>query len=598
MVKRMGLTALILLLFQPVAWAEEETSQPRNQDDLCPALLRMRGQCVTRIMLTPRYIPTNTTEQDLADEASAPHRSLPSPLPLEPIPPWPQPELTAEPLSDGQSWTSPTWDAPLSAREPAPMAVPFVPSQDRFHPAYGRAATELVVSLGIGTAWYWSNTNLNSLDWDYTWRWNSQRNRHANLSGWRFDDNTLHLNSPGHPLAGGAYYALARANGFSIPASFALSMLTGTLWEILIEYKEVVSLNDLVLTGVAGVPLGEAFHQLGAFFRRSYPTASNQLLSWIFGLPVRFHHWLDGTATPRASTLDERGWPGDVIHRFELGLGASVIPSGESEDRQGLELNLRGELIDMNDYDQPGKDVTWHRGPLFTGMGLGATITPRGVEDFVLDAKLTFAGFHARRIEENVDTGALEGFNLFFGSTIAFLHDEYDFAHFRDRLGAVHLPGLSMHLRVFGENVELRYGIDFHPDFAAVQSAAMPSFDQPGSRRDTRSILDDHGYYFAWGFTRNYRLELAYKSLNLRTHLSRQNYRSIDGYDRFQFDLADDVSVADQRTTRETVLEVKLPRANTFVGLSSQRRQRTGTLEDVDGQFEERRLIGRLRFAF
>lgn len=63
------------------------------------------------------------------------------------------------------------------------------------------------------------------------------------------------------------------------------------------------------------------------------------------------------------------------------------------------------------------------------------------MDDFLFNGKLTFGGFHARRLSPNEHSRVLEGFNLFFGPSIAFEHNEYALEEFRDRLGVVHLPG-------------------------------------------------------------------------------------------------------------------------------------------------------------
>ncbi|MFU8806452.1 MAG: hypothetical protein ACNA8W_21750 [Bradymonadaceae bacterium] len=313
---------------------------------------------------------------------------------------------------------------------------------------------------------------------------------------------------------------------------------------------------------------------------------------------MQFHHWLDGEVDRSTRSVDGLGWPEDVLQQVDLALGGSFVPAPDSEARHGLELGIDSELIDIPALNSPGKNVSWHRGSLMTGMGLGSTFAPEGVSDFRFHGRLTFAGFLARSLEENESSGALEGFSLLFGSTIAFRHNEYDFPGFRDRLGVIHLPGLTVDLRLIGDDVGFRFGVDVHPDFAAVQSAALPDYALTNSLDGTKSVLANQGYYYAWGFTRHYRMELSYGALTLRSNVSRQNYRSIEGYDRFQYAVTDDFSIGDRFTTRENTLEFRLLHTPAHVGISSQRRVRTGTIKNIETTLDDRRLIGRLRFGF
>ncbi|MFU8807264.1 MAG: DUF3943 domain-containing protein, partial [Bradymonadaceae bacterium] len=241
---------IIFLIGIPVAGFAEEEAQsveiPETEDELCPLLLRLHGECAPHHLL---ILPT-TAQMDASlrkdeglnlpvnreiDRVLAPPFRDVQESALTPSTPWPLPELSLSP-PDSLYLPKTSWSADTST-EPLARPPSFTDAAPDETTTPWRASLELVGALGLGTAWYWSNTDLNSLDWDYTLTFESQRRRHMNLSGWRFDDNVLPLNSPGHPLAGGSFYALARANNLSMPASFVAAMLTGMAWEILVEYK-------------------------------------------------------------------------------------------------------------------------------------------------------------------------------------------------------------------------------------------------------------------------------------------------------------------------------------------------------------------------
>jgi hypothetical protein len=71
------------------------------------------------------------------------------------------------------------------------------------------------------------------------------------------------VNYIGHPLAGAAYYTMARHTGLSEMESFGYSVLMSTFfWEYGFEaLAERPSIQDLIVTPVIGSLLGELFYQ-------------------------------------------------------------------------------------------------------------------------------------------------------------------------------------------------------------------------------------------------------------------------------------------------------------------------------------------------
>ena len=99
-----------------------------------------------------------------------------------------------------------------SVRGEAPAQSTPGPPSDEAH--YGRAALEMGAVLAVGVGQYWLSASSNHRDWDFPRL--SQRFDEENV---RFDNNTHVTNNLLHPLAGGAYYGLARANGLSVGES-------------------------------------------------------------------------------------------------------------------------------------------------------------------------------------------------------------------------------------------------------------------------------------------------------------------------------------------------------------------------------------------
>ncbi len=82
-----------------------------------------------------------------------------------------------------------------------------------------------------------------------------------NLSSrWVWDDDLFATNQFGHPYMGSLFYTAARANGFTVLESAAVTYVDSLLWELAFE-TEIPSLNDQLITPIAGVLLGEVLHR-------------------------------------------------------------------------------------------------------------------------------------------------------------------------------------------------------------------------------------------------------------------------------------------------------------------------------------------------
>jgi hypothetical protein len=79
-------------------------------------------------------------------------------------------------------------------------------------------------------------------------------------SRWVWDDDLFATNQFGHPYMGSLFYSAARANGMSVLESAAVTYVDSLVWELAFE-TETPSINDQLLTPVAGVLLGEVLHR-------------------------------------------------------------------------------------------------------------------------------------------------------------------------------------------------------------------------------------------------------------------------------------------------------------------------------------------------
>ena len=94
--------------------------------------------------------------------------------------------------------------------------------------------------------------------------------------GFEWDDNTFQVNQFGHPYQGNNYFNAGRANGLSFWESAPLAALGSLTWEYLGE-RHKPSLNDLVMTTMGGISLGEMFHRAAWLVRDTRLTGGARL---------------------------------------------------------------------------------------------------------------------------------------------------------------------------------------------------------------------------------------------------------------------------------------------------------------------------------
>ena len=94
--------------------------------------------------------------------------------------------------------------------------------------------------------------------------------------GFEWDDNTFMINQWGHPYQGGTYFSAGRGNGLSFWESAPLSAFGALTWEYLAE-RHKPSLNDLIVTTLGGIALGEMFHRSAWLIRDTADTGKSRM---------------------------------------------------------------------------------------------------------------------------------------------------------------------------------------------------------------------------------------------------------------------------------------------------------------------------------
>jgi len=137
---------------------------------------------------------------------------------------------------------------------------------------FWRALGEIFALNVLGEVDYYMHLDANSDDWRYRPTWNGVRKKIAD--GPSLDANNFTTNAVGHLYSGNMYFTAARSNGYDFFHSTMFAIGGSVMWEYFGEFKEQVSANDIVFTGIGGAILGEGLTQTSIYieknFRRSF----------------------------------------------------------------------------------------------------------------------------------------------------------------------------------------------------------------------------------------------------------------------------------------------------------------------------------------
>jgi hypothetical protein len=448
-------------------------------------------------------------------------------------------------------------------------------------PSYWRAAGEMVLFLGIGTAWYWIERDRNAFDWDFQgWR------QRFDEESYRFDNNPFQVNFMGHALSGLTYYGMSRANDLGVLASFAYTFMASWMWEFVIEFKERVSINDQIVTPMAGMAVGEFFYKLSRYVT-SAPGGGgrkHRALKWSVGLGVAAHDWLDGRAPPHEDLpADERGFGTDISARFRFAYGAGAARPSEGAQFAVHELAFDGTLVSLPGYLRPG-----HYGLFFTDANVSSmrvrlrfASEGRGGE---MDGDAILLGYHRQAIAEG--RRGQWGQATTVGMNVSYLYRREEYDAFVDRLAITGLPGLALDVHLFAGPALFRIGARLNGDFAGVHSQAYPAWDVRYPGEHPKTILRREQYYYGWGGTGRWLFEVRLPYVELGAAVRYGAWRSQEGLDRSQADVTVDVRARDRALDVEAWLRVVPFDFGLFLEASCELRRRWSWVESFTADRE------------
>lgn len=464
---------------------------------------------------------------------------------------------------------------------------------------YGIAAAEELAFVGIGAIWYFAALEDNKLDWDIE----SLRQRFSRESV-RYDSNTFPMNFVLHPLSGSAYYGFPRTNGLNVLESFALGTAASLTWEFLLEFNERLSINDLLTTPVGGMAIGEFFYRFGRYLN-SAPgggSAWHKAFGYTLGGHVAFHDLVVYTrhGTPLGTVPDSLGYDAAIAHRFIVDAGFGVARTDEDPRFFRYEVRVLADLIAIPGYLRPGATSLFFTDANITRFHLRGSGGPRG-NGVELHADAVLLGYFAQNITQA--GRGLRGFGLAIGSSVAYTYRRDDHADFHDALGITHLPGVALDAHAFLGVAALHLRGRMNGDFAGVHSIAFRHFRAVnGERARTRSVLDNFGYYYGWGYSARVEAELELPYVTFGASACYGRYATHRGLDRAQEEveaLGQDVPGNDRVIDAEAYVRVHPMRHGPLhVELSFARRRRHSRLEAFRETDTYERMLVRLGATF
>lgn len=398
------------------------------------------------------------------------------------------------------------WSKPNLATESDPQGAPVLSYSVAQKPRYLRLAIEELAVLGAGLGQYWYNRGSNSRDWQFNYDWPSLRDR---LEGkaYAFDTNGFDTNFFLHPISGTLYYLTARSNHLGPFESLAVAFGSSFLWEFAGEFQEKLSVNDILVTPLAGMAWGETTTQLGALFFRACPSTRNEILGSTFAPFTALHDAVDG-ATRLHSDCGEGN---NSTHRFRLSLSGGEAWTEGLSPYPEVTAALRTEVIHLPGFDRPGNGhATFSDGNVSRLEFSLALAEPRSADitDVTLLTQTVVAGLHYRN--NYFSHGELRRREAIFGFMIGaeYSRHRYDPQGPADRIFLLDLPGFTT--RYYGHSSGIGWELTLNAggSFGAADSFALSRAERQLPAPELTSVAQSEGYNHVAGVTLNPRARL------------------------------------------------------------------------------------------
>jgi hypothetical protein len=476
-----------------------------------------------------------------------------------------------------------------------------------------RALLEVGGFLAYSTIRYWIEYSQWIEDWQYELTCEDQYRRFLTLEAVRFDSNAFFVNWT-HALAGAFYYQIARANRLTWAESFLMAFGSSLFYEYIGEWREVISVNDMILTSFGGYSIGEPWHQLASYFsRRRSPLL--RALGFIDPF-IKLNAWLD-RKNPASKVYAEPGW-----HGFELSAGWRRLSAPGATPLDTAYIGIETRIVHVPEYGQPGVFRKTLRDTSVSEFSMDLALGRRRPGEENLRPGLDEEAYFFTRVvglaayRQNIDALSRGyAFSVGLGSAFTYLrkrpiyYDSRDFqvhvtpapeppVDFRDKMAVVHIAGPVVDWTRFSRTFRLRAMADAYLDFAMMNAWAFNAYSRLHPIAGLKTTLTYYGYHYAFGASFSGRLDFEWRGLELRGLLSWHIWDSIEGIDRYQNELISDGNVVDTRTRFLLKAGWRVPALPLRLFATVEGIHRWGKIADVEASGRETRTYAGLSFLF
>lgn len=383
---------------------------------------------------------------------------------------------------------------------------------------YG-AMLELGTLLAMGKVAYLAGGDTIKRDFDYDIQGNEFEyfsDRLLTKEYLKFDDNTMGMNW-GHAYAGMVYYQAFRNHNFNFYESILGTFAASTTWEVLFEYKELVSINDQIVTTFGGAVLGESLFQLSEMLANK-PGRVPRFFSGLFNPAKTVREWFGGEQPARF----KRSKVDDIFNVY-----TGIISS--SNNTRDLDKTVLIFGFDASVDSMRGNYDSLSGTPTLVEMKGEFGFSEAGWDEFQMSALVVLGGYHYRTAKKDKRYGQWHK-RYYLGPSMGieyagFGADEED----EDFYAVINLLGGSAGADWQKNQLNLSMRGSLHGDFSMVKPFASQGIE---NYRDfywnSKSSLWENAYSYALGYTLHLAFDLSFHDIALGLSVRSQRWDSID----------------------------------------------------------------------
>jgi hypothetical protein len=434
-----------------------------------------------------------------------------------------------------------------AARSPAAVNEPDDTESPSANPPrpYLRTFLGELTFLVLQGAWYWGHQKPSDSEISVG-SWSTWQTKLTSTQYFTFDQDRFNTNAVGHPVAGLIYYQIARGSGLGAAGSFLTSVIASTAWKYFGESNQKLSINDLVVTPMAGWVLGEATYRLGSFFADGEPSFANCVGALIFSPVATLTEPPVCRSRGHDPPFDRFGFSRRTWHELyaELGAAYAVIDGGDSRGETAFGLGAR--ITAHARYQRPGWDASNAWPGQWSSIAVRWLLDSGSIDGVALHGDSLVIGRYYRRYGDVPGpTGQADGRGLLVGFGSSFDYDGRSLPAVYDRTLAIGIGGPMATLEARRGRFAVRASLALSYGFGQVTSLAWAQAAQQFAGVRVKSPLQTGGYYFGQGLLSFATLEADLGDLRLHFDGRGQNFWSFNSLDDHQSELQNNFSLSD-----------------------------------------------------